>query len=96
MSPAVITSKAAANDLAKIKVAHADIVTGMTDQKQRVDTFNQVRDQQKAAEMQNKATMDNEIKKESMVQNTAMAKNTMDAQLKQSELDIKRAASATT
>ncbi len=96
MSPSVITSKAASNDLAKIKVAHANIVDGMTNQKMRVDQFNQQRDQQRAADMQNQQTMQNELQKSKMTANSADMKTALDFQSKQADQEIQRAQNTTT
>lgn len=91
-SPSVITSRVAQNQFLDIKSQHADLVTGIGNQKARVDSLMQQRDQQKAMEMQNKQTMETEIQKEKMTADTSAQKNAMDFALKQSELDIKRAA----
>lgn len=88
----VITSKKAAQDLLNIKARHADIITGMTNQKIKVDQYNQQKQEQKAAEMQNKKIMDNEMKQAAMTNKTMADKNAMDFHTKNAELDIQRAA----
>lgn len=90
MPIAVVTSKPAQKDLEKIKTAHADLVTGMMNQKMRMDAYNQ----QKAVETTNQNVMQNELEKERMTAQSAAEKNAMDFQIKQSELEIKRAALA--
>lgn len=92
MRPIILNSKAAEKDLLRIKSIHGDLVTGLANQQIKVEGYRQ----QKAAEMQSQQTMKNDMDKEKMVQNTAVAKNNMDFQLKQSELDIKRAALSST
>ncbi len=88
----VITSKKAQQDYLNIKSRHADILTGMTNQKMRVDQYNQQKDQQKMAMDQNQATMQAEMDKEKMAQGTIQQKNTMDFQQKQQELELKKIA----
>ena len=88
MSPAVITSSRAKTDLANIKARHAGIIEGMTNQKMRVDAYNQ----QKEVERQNQLTMQNEMAKEQMAQKTIQDKNTMDFHQKQQELELKKIA----
>jgi len=87
MPISVITSKKAQGDFMKIKARHADILTAMTNQKLKVDAYNQ----QKAAEKQNEQIMQNEMKKEQMTQSTATQKNSLDFQTKNAELDIRKA-----
>ncbi len=91
MKISVITSGAAQKDLLRIKAIHSDIVTGMANQQIKSDNYRQ----QKAVEMQNRTTMENEMKKEQMIANTAAQKNALDFSMKQSELDVRRAALAT-
>lgn len=88
ISPTVITSRAASKEFERIKGRHADILTGLTNQKMRVDAQNQ----QKATEMQNQQVMKNDIDKAKMVNDTTANKDAMDFALRQSEIDIKRAA----
>lgn len=88
MSPAVITSKAAAKDFENIKSQHADLVMGIANQAVRVDAYNQ----QKQVEQANQQIMKNEMEKERMVNDTEQKKDVLTFQQKQAELDIKRAA----
>ncbi len=92
MPYATITSKKAAQDLLNIKARHADILTGMTNQKMRVDAYNQQKDQEKSAAEQNQRIMQNEMKQAEMTNKTMADKNAMDFHLKNTELNIKRAA----
>lgn len=91
-SPAVLTSRRAQKDLFNIKAKHADIVTGMTLQKQRVDFDAQQKEQSKQAQEQNQRTMQYDMKKTQMANDTTVQKNTMDYGVKMADLDIKRAA----
>lgn len=91
MPYATITSKKAQQDFLNIKARHADILTGMINQKANVDIYNQ----QKEAERQNQEIMQREMQKEQMANTTTMTKNTMDYNLGNKELDIKRAALGT-
>lgn len=88
----VVTSKKAQQDFLNIQARHSDILTGMINQKVKIDAFNQQRDQQKAAEMQNKQIMDNEMQKEKMTANSTDMKTALDFQTKTAEIDVKRAA----
>lgn len=92
MHPAVITSRVARNEFEKIKSAHADILTGMGMQQSRNEALTQQKDQQKSADMQSQQTMKVEMDKAKMVNETTANKNAMDFNIRQSELDIKRAA----
>lgn len=87
-SSAVLTSKPAQKDLEKIKASHELITKGIADQTTKVNA----RNQQKQAELANKNSMKMEMDKEKMVADTTTQKNAMDFSIKQSELDIKRAA----
>lgn len=92
----VITSGKAKEDYLNIKNSHADILMGMANQKVRVDQLNQARDQARQTEEQNLRVMQNELKKQEMVTGVTREKNVMDYNLKNAELDIKRAALAQT
>lgn len=89
-SPAVITSKRASDDYAKIKLQHADLLNGMALQSAKVAQYNA----QKAAQIANEQAMKGEMEKERIVADTAQKKDALTFQMKQSELDIKRAALA--
>lgn len=71
-----------------IKSRHADMLTGMSVQALKVSAYNQ----QKSAEMQNENSMKMEMDKEKMAADTTSKKNEMDFQIKQAEIDVKRAA----
>lgn len=87
-SPSVITSKPAQDHLNTIKTDHASILEGMANQKVRVDAYNM----QKQSEMATQNAMQSEMQKEKMVNDTTAKKNEMDFAMKQSEIDVKRAA----
>ena len=82
----VITSAKAKQDLLNIKARHAEILTGMINQRVMTEAHNQ----QKAAEKQNQQIMQNEMQKEQMAANGVTQKNTLDYDLKNKELDIKK------
>lgn len=86
----VITSKVAQKDFEKIKSTHANILEGMANQSMKVSAYTQ----QKATEMAAQNSMNMEMEKAKMVADTAAQKNAMDFSIKQSEVDIKRAALA--
>lgn len=96
LSPAVITSKTAQKEIDTIRSNHTELVAGLATHTTRLATMQQQNQQQKATEMQSKQTMDHEIKKQQMVSDSAAQKNAMDFSIKQSEIDIKRAALAAT
>lgn len=83
----VITSKAAQNDLNKIKGIHADLLTGMANQATKVANFQQ----NKQAEVANRQIVNSQIEAEKMTANTQAQKSALDFAQKQSEIDIKRA-----
>lgn len=87
-SPSVITSRAASDDLDKIRGHHEQLVTGIADQNMRVQNMNM----QKQAEIQNQNAMNMEIEKERMVADTAQKKDALNFAQKQAEIDVKRAA----
>lgn len=79
IKPIVINSKAANKHLDMIKLQHADMLQGITDQAQRVSAFK--------AELENKNQVaDQEAKASSMESN----KNNMEAENKRMELENKR------
>lgn len=88
IKPAVITSRLADRDYNSIIGKHADLVTGMAQQSQKVAMFNQ----QKQSELAAQNAMNAELEKERMVADTAAKKDALTFQQKQSELDLKRAA----
>ncbi len=89
---AVITSRKAKKDLLDIKQKHGDILTGMVNQRQKVEMYNQEQQQQKMVQDQNQQVMQQDMQKTQMTNDTAMAKNTMDYSLKQQELELKKIA----
>ncbi len=88
ISPSVITSKAAQNDLNKIKMAHGELVTGMASQTAKVIGAQQL----KMADMQAQETNRMQMDKEKAIANTAAQKDALTFAQKQQELDIKKAA----
>lgn len=87
-SPVVITSKAASQDLNKIKGEHADIIQGIQDQSVKVANYNAEQAARKAAQFQtDQASKQNNDK----LQADAEAKR-LEAQNKSRELDIKQQA----
>jgi len=86
-STSVITSKAAQNDLNKIKSVHADLLTRMANQAQKVAQFNQ----QKSADLAAQNNMNLQIEKERALANTEAQKTAADISQKNAEIDIKRA-----
>lgn len=89
-TPAVLTSRKASEDLDKIRGHHEQLVMGMADHNMRVEAMNQ----QKQAELQNENSMKMEMEKERMVADTAQKKDALTFQMKQAEIDVKRAALA--
>lgn len=87
-SPAVVTSRRAADDYAKIKLQHNDLLNGMAVQSQKITAFNQ----QKQSELAAQNSMKAELEKEKMTADSAAKKDALTFQMKQSELDVKRAA----
>ncbi len=71
----------------RIQMDHDEMVVGIANQQIKADAYKQ----QRAATMQSEATMKNEIEKERMTANTDSQKVALDFQMKQSELDVKRA-----
>lgn len=92
--PAVVTSKKAKKDYGDIKAKHSDIVTGMANQKQRVDAEMAQRTAMTIAESQNQQSMQHDMQKTQMTNDTTNQKNTMDYSVKQQELELKRIALA--
>lgn len=92
MQPAVITSKPAQRAFMDIKDKHAVLLQDLTAHKAVVDN----RKQQKAAAEQSQLEMNHELAKAKMVADTQAQKNALDFQQKQAELDVKRAALAST
>lgn len=92
MNPAVITSRRAMKDLADIKAKHADIISEMSLQRQKVDMYNEQRQQQQTAEKQNQMAINGEIKKAEIAASADVQKTTMQNDLKRAELEIKRMA----
>ncbi len=88
MIPIVLNSKPAQDDFDKIKVHHGELLQGMAAQSVRVAQANM----QKATEMQAQQSMRSEMDQAKMAADTTAQKNANDFALKQSELDIKRAA----
>lgn len=86
--PAVVTSRRAQDDMARIKGIHTDVLMGMSVQKVNVESYNQ----QKQAEMQQQQVMKADMDKAKMVADTTSQKNALDFQTKQAEIDVKRAA----
>ncbi len=92
MPYATVTSSKANEDFQNIKQKHADIITGITNQKMRVDQFNQQKQQEQQVAQQNQQVMAQEMKTAEMTNKTVADKNAMDFHLKNTELNIKRAA----
>lgn len=87
-SPAVVTSRAASDDLDKIRGHHEQLVTGIADQNTRVQNMNM----QAQTQIQADNSMKMELEKERMVADTAQKKDALAFQQKQAEIDVKRAA----
>ena len=83
----VISSKAAQNDNNKIVASHADLVAGIANQTQKVQQYNQ----QKQQEMAQKQAMDSQMKMQQMNNNTQVQKQNQDFAIKQGQLDVQRA-----
>ncbi len=88
LSPAVITSKVASDDLNRIKGTHSDLLKGMAIQADKVSQYRA----QKATELQAQNTMKMQMDKEKQIANTEAQNTAMTFAQKQNELDIKRAA----
>lgn len=88
ISPSVITSKSASREFEHIKGQHADLLTGMANQKMRVDAYSQ----QKQAEMQAQQTMKTQMEQEKQVYETGVRKDALTFAMKQAELDVKKSA----
>lgn len=88
ISPAVITSKMAKDDLFNIQQKHSDAVTGMANQSMRLEQMNM----QKQAELQNQNSMKMDMQKAELASSTEIQKQAMQSDLKREELSIKRAA----
>ena len=88
MDYSVITSRRAQNELNKIKSEHADLLTTMGEQKDRVQMFNQ----QKSMEQQQKAQADQQMMQEQQKTQQETALKTQELQLKKEEVDIMRVA----
>lgn len=98
-SPIIVTSKQATDHLEKIKAEHADILTGIQNQKVKVEQYKQ----KKLVEQQNKQMQDKEIQDKQMQdqqkqsdQQDKIKKDQIDAETKRlaeqnkaKELDIK-------
>ncbi len=87
ISPSVISSRAAQNDLNKIKMAHGALVQGISSQTAKVIGAQQL----KSAEMQAQETAKMQADKEKNIADTQAQKDAITFGQKQMELDIKRA-----
>lgn len=83
-SPIVITSRKAQDHYNKVKIEHADILTGMENQRLQVEKYNQ----QQAVEKQNQAIMQKEQQEKEM----QTQKDMLEHQRKMEEIEIKRQA----
>lgn len=90
ITPTVVTSRVARENFDNIRAQHGDILTGIANQSLKVDAFNQ----QRAAEMANTQAMQGEIEKAKISSDTQANQDSMDFSMRQSELDVKRAALA--
>ena len=87
----VITSKRASNDFQKIKADHEELVRSLSNQSSKVAQYRQQQSANLAAE--NAMRFDQEKAKQAA--DTQAQKNAIDFNIKQGELDVKRASIAT-
>lgn len=80
-SPTIISSKAAENHLEKVRSEHADLLTSMIDQANKVAAFNQVRDLEKKTQVRDEQVRADQVQKTSA-----------DQANKSKELEIKKLA----